>query len=163
MIMVPDAIYQTGSRAERGVFDKLRDMALDPNSESYMAYHSLNITQHRYKRFAEIDFLICGPTGLFVLEIKGGGVSQQQGYWHYRNRLGEVTTSIEGPFRQAETALHALIEKLKSHLPSSIVEQFTLGYGVVFPDCRWQQSGVEWEQGLCQVKHTSTDISPICT
>jgi len=109
------------------------------------AYHSLNLTNHRYKRFGEIDFLICGKAGLFVLEVKGGSVGCQKGVWHYTNRYGVVTHSPEGPFKQAQSALHGLMAKLSTHFPHCFLTGMTIGYGVLFPDCEWTQNGAEWD------------------
>jgi hypothetical protein len=142
MRMIPDTPHGTRSQAEKRVFDRLR--AAFPGRD-YTAYHSLNLTRHAYKRFGEIDFLVCGPTGLFVLEVKGGGVSCQRGYWRYANRYGEVTESAGGPFRQAQSALHGLLAKLRESLPEAVLAQFVIGYGVIFPDCVWPTAGAEWE------------------
>ncbi|MFO7886395.1 MAG: nuclease-related domain-containing protein [Desulfobacteraceae bacterium] len=107
--------------------------------------HSLNLTNHRYKCFGEIDFLICGKAGLFVLEVKGGSVGCQKGVWHYTNRYGVVTHSPEGPFKQAQSALHGLMSKLSTHFSHCFLTRMTIGYGVLFPDCEWTQNGAEWD------------------
>lgn len=155
MRMIPDTPHGTHSLAEKRVFDRLR--AAFPG-EDYTAYHSLNLTRHAYKRFGEIDFLVCGPEGLFVLEVKGGGVSCQRGYWRYANRYGEVTESVEGPFKQAQSALHGLMAKLRESLPESVLAQFAIGYGVIFPDCAWPTAGVEWEPWMLADARTCHDL-----
>jgi hypothetical protein len=142
MRMIPDTPHGTHSLAEKRVFDRLRAAFAGGD---YTAYHSLNLTRHAYKRFGEIDFLVCGPEGLFVLEVKGGGVSCQRGYWRYANRYGEVAESAEGPFKQAQSALHGLLAKLRESLPEPVLAQFAIGYGVIFPDCVWPTAGAEWE------------------
>ena len=109
MRMVPPFPYDTRSQAEKRVFDRLRG-ALD---DSHVAYHSLKPTRHPYKRFPEIDFVICSEEGLYVIEVKGGRVSCQDGVWRYRDRNGHIDKSIEGPFRQAETALRGLMEDIR--------------------------------------------------
>ena len=145
MRMIPDTPHGTHSQAEKRVFDLLRMAFADAPENGCTAYHSLNLNSHAYKRFGEIDFLIFGPVGIFVLEVKGGNVSCQQGVWRYRDRHGAITESVEGPFRQAESALHGLMHTLRARLPAGIVEQFSIGYGVIFPDCEWRQSGAEWD------------------
>ena len=141
MRMVPPSPHDTGSRAEGRIFERLRT-AFD---DRYAAFHSLRPTRHPYKRFPEIDFVICGPEGLYVLEVKGGGVARQDGVWQYRNRYGRSTPSHEGPFRQAEWALHGLMEDLRANLPAAVLARFTTGYGVVFPDCEWGSESAEWD------------------
>ncbi|GHU07567.1 nuclease [Betaproteobacteria bacterium] len=145
MRMIPNTPHGTHSQAEKRVFDRLRAAFANKPDDDFTAYHSLNLTRHAYKHFGEIDFLICCSQGLFVLEVKGGRVSCHKGVWQYTNRYGDITESPEGPFKQAESALHGLIGNLRSHLPDQVVKQFSIGYGVITPDCEWVVSGVEWD------------------
>lgn len=142
MRMIPDVPHDTSSRAEKRVFDTLRSLFSD---EDFTAYHSLNLTRHAYKRFGEIDFLICCRQGIFALEVKGGGVTCKDGIWSYTNRYGEVNESTEGPFKQVESALHGLMNKLESKISKRTLDQFTIGFGVIFPDCDWSTAGAEWD------------------
>ncbi len=151
MQMIPAIPHGTHSQAEKRVFDQLRTAF--ENDSNWTAYHSLNLPRHPYKRFGEIDFLLCGVDGIFVLEIKGGRISCADGVWHYENRYGGVSKSVEGPFKQAESALHGLISKLRDKLPGNIVSQFAIGYGVIFPDVEWRVRGAEWDyQTLADVR-----------
>lgn len=150
--MIPDAPYRTESTAERRTFDRLR-AAFNGSGDDLTAFHSLNLTRHAYKRFGEIDFVLCGREGLFVLEVKGGGVSCESGVWTYTNREGVRSPSREGPFRQAESALHGLVNDLGSHLPGSVVSGLTIGFGVIFPDCEWRAESAEWDpRTLCDAR-----------
>ncbi|MDE0040301.1 MAG: NERD domain-containing protein [Gammaproteobacteria bacterium] len=154
MRMVPPVPFETGSQAEKRIFDRLR-IALD---DTVTAYHSLRPTRHPGKRFPEIDFVICSTDGIFVLEVKGGRVSCEGGIWRYRDRTGRVAESNEGPFRQAETALHGLAATIRTGLPPDICESFTMGYGVVFPDCEWRGRGVEWDEPMVADVRRSRDM-----
>ena len=145
MRMIPDTPHGTHSQAEKRVFDRLRAAFASEKDGVFTAYHSLNLTRHAYKRFGEIDFLICCPEGIFVLEVKGGRVGCHNGIWQYTNRYGDVTESNEGPFKQAESALHGLMTNLRANFPDRFVAQFSIGYGVIFPDCEWPVSGAEWD------------------
>ena len=145
MRMIPDTPHGTHSQAEKRVFDRLRAAFLSDKDGSFTAYHSLNLTRHAYKRFGEIDFLICGPQGIYAIEVKGGQVACHEGIWRYTNRYGDVTESVEGPFKQAESALHGLMKNLRSNLPSRTLDQMSIGFGVIFPDCEWSFSGAEWD------------------
>lgn len=127
MKMIPSTPYQTNSTAERRVFDWLR--AID---QGFYVYHSLNLPSHPFKRFGECDFLLVGAKGLFVLEIKGGGVRRKGAEWTYIGRNGE-NTSREGPFKQAETAMHAIRTRLRDKFGDRS-SSFSIGYGVVTPD-----------------------------
>ena len=154
MRMVPSSPYDTGSQAEKRVFERLR-AAFD---DRYMACHSLKPTRHPHKRFPEIDFVICGPEGLYVLEVKGGGVACTDGVWRYQNRYGHAVESQEGPFRQAETALRGLMEDLRASPPAGVLDRFTVGYGVVFPDCDFRQESTEWNPEMLADARRSRDL-----
>ncbi len=158
MRMIPDIPHRTHSQAEKRVFDRLRAVSFDEKQGNYTAYHSLNLTRHAYKRFGEIDFLICGPKGLYAIEVKGGRVSCKDGVWNYTNRYGENFTSREGPFKQAESALHGLMKNLRANLPEDVVSQFSIGFGVVFPDCELSVTGSEWDQHTCADTRSYKDL-----
>jgi hypothetical protein len=145
MKMIPASPHGTGSMAEKRVFDRLGNIFNSDADMQLTAYHSLNLTNHKYKRFGEIDFLIFGKPGLFVLEVKGGNVGCQKGIWRYTNRYGVTNHCVEGPFKQAESGLHGLMSKLRSHFSDLILRQMPIGYGVIFPDCEWTHNGAEWD------------------
>ena len=144
MRMAPNSPYETGSQAEKRIFQRLR-AAFD---DRYLACHSLKPTRHPHKRFPEIDFVICGPEGIYILEVKGGRVACRDGVWQYEDRYGRRFESQEGPFRQAEAALHGLMEDLRERLPAGILDGFTLGYGVLFPECDFAREGAEWDREM---------------
>lgn len=173
MKLIPSTPRETKSSAERRLFDRLRtafepdkpfepDQPFQRNQPSgreqapfepgqhapLTAFHSLNLTRHAYKRFGEIDFVIVGPQGILVLEVKGGGIACHAGIWSSRDRSGTLTRLKESPFRQAEWAMHGLRSRLESALQPGIVGQFLWGYGVVFPDCDWSIEGAEWDQPM---------------
>lgn len=150
MLMVPDNHYPTSSKAEKRIFDALRE-AFHPYHTTFIALHSFKLPQHTYKRSAEMDFLICCSQGVFALEIKGGRVSFDGQRWGYMNREGYETISYEGPFRQAESAMYSLRGRLSQQLTNTLFKKITFGYGVVFPDCRLSAESVEWDKALlCQ-------------
>ncbi|MDE0097285.1 MAG: NERD domain-containing protein [Gammaproteobacteria bacterium] len=144
MRMIPAQPLGTGSRAEMLVFDQLRGTFSGPDRNGWFALHSLNLPRHEYKRFGEIDFVVCGPDGLFVLEVKGGGVSCDEGVWETTNRSGETERLPESPFRQAEGALHGLRDKL----PASVSNPFVVGYGVIMPDTDRLSDSAEWDRAV---------------
>ena len=154
MRMVPASPHDTGSQAEKRIFERLR-AAFD---DRYTACHSLRPTRHPHKRFPEIDFVICGPEGLYVIEVKGGSIACHDGVWQYRDRYGRSTPSHEGPFRQAQTALHGLMDDLRANLPADVLDRLTTGYGVVFPDCEWSSDGAEWDPEMLADARRSRDL-----
>jgi hypothetical protein len=142
--MIPSQPLATSSKAEYRVFDQLRQAFSTPDKNGWFAMHSLNLPRHEYKRFGEIDFVLCGPEGLFVLEVKGGGVSCKAGIWETNNRYGETKRLRESPFKQAETALHGLRQKL----PASLSRVFVTGYGVILPDVDRLPESAEWDRAV---------------
>ena len=154
MRMIPSSPYDTSSQAEKRIFDRLR-RAFD---DRYVAYHSLKPTRHPFKRFPEIDFVICGPEGLYVLEVKGGRIACHEGVWQYQDRNGRTYRSQESPFRQAETALHGLMQDLRADLSADALARLVTGYGVVFPDCEWRTRGAEWDPEMLGDARRSRDL-----
>ena len=142
MRMIPSTPLHTDSAAEKRVFDQLRSAFSAGHQTGWFAMHSLNLPRHEYKRFGEIDFIVCGPDGVFVLEVKGGGVSCRDGVWETRDRYGDTWRLKESPFKQAEGALHGLIKKL----PSALSHAFVFGYGVVVPDQENFPDSAEWDR-----------------
>ena len=143
MRMIPAQISaSTKSGDERRLFEVLggTDMLQD-----WVCLHSVDLPVHRYKTSGELDFVVAGPRGLFVLEVKGGEVSCEGGIWHYTDRWGETARSSEGPFRQAQSGMYSLRDRLLEVLPERELREVLMGYGVVFPNCDFDQRGVEWE------------------
>jgi hypothetical protein len=127
--MLPASYPSDGpSEAEHDVFELLR-VQLSPE---WTCLHSLGIAQHKRKVWAEIDFVLIGPAGVFCLEVKGGRVSRGDGVWKFQNRHGVVNEKREGPFEQvgsATGALRGFFRNRRRRVLESIV-----GYGVVMPD-----------------------------
>jgi hypothetical protein len=135
--MIPDVLLRTDSRAEAKIFRILQDVSL---GHDWTAYHSLNCSEHAYKHWAEIDFLLVGPPAILVVEVKGGRVQCKDGIWTYTDRFGRTRTNSEGPYRQARTAMYALRELLSNRYELDAIEsgRIPLGFGVVFPDIGWE-------------------------
>lgn len=144
MRMIPSEPVNRKSKAELRVFDQLRAAFSGADQNGWFAMHSLNLPKHEYKRFGEIDFVVCGPEGLFVLEVKGGGVTCRDGIWETCDRYGNQHRLKESPFRQAESALH---DGLKKKIPQ-IETAFVIGYGVVMPDVVNFPESAEWDRSV---------------
>lgn len=116
--------------------------------EDWYCFHSLNLPQHTYKRNGEIDFLLMGPQELFCLEVKGGEISCHNGIWTYTDRYGVPHRSTEGPFRQAQSAMYGLRDRLKADILPDPEGAFVLGFGVVFPDSPMMVTCEEWSRDV---------------
>jgi hypothetical protein len=141
--MVPPFLpAELQSRAEGKLFVRLQEAGLP----GYTALHSLRLANHPTKREAECDFVIVSPYGLYVLEVKGGGIQCSDGIWTSTGKNG-VSTLKESPFKQASSARYALENELwnKSMIRLS---DLVVGYGVVFPDTEFRQRSPEWDLGI---------------
>ena len=134
-VMIPDRIEtDIPSTAERRIFEVIHK---DLGSEWY-GLHSLGLARHSTLPWAEIDFVLIGPTGVFCLEVKGGRVAFKDGLWEFTNKHGEVAKKRRGPFEQVGPASSALYNYLRQQLPPI---DLLVGYGVVTPDIRFNISG----------------------
>jgi hypothetical protein len=134
--MLPNVLLSTSSSAEARVFKLLEDVDL---GDGWTAFHSLNCSEHAYKHWAEIDFLILGPSAVLVLEVKGGRVQCRDGLWTYTDRFGRSRTSSEGPYGQARSAMYALRGMLvdRYRVAAGTLRQVAFGFGVIFADIDW--------------------------
>lgn len=129
--MIPAFIDgDTKSTAERKLFTMLRDM---PDTDDWYVLHSVGIARHPTQSQGEADFIVIFPDGgTFALEVKGGGISYENGVWYSTNRFG-VQNIIKNPVTEANNAMHALMTFIEKNNTENL--QWSLfGFGVVFPD-----------------------------
>ncbi len=139
MKMVPAELgAEWVTTSERRVFE-----ALSASEVSGVALHSLNLPRHEYKLTAEVDFVLLLDDLVIAVEVKGGQVACSDGVWTYSDRAGHRRTSREGPFKQVQTAMYALRERLKERVGSEI-DDVAFGYLVITPDVDLASS-FEWE------------------
>jgi hypothetical protein len=133
----PEIRDDTRSNAERHMFDVIRTQLGD----DWIALHSLGFAHHRTKPWAEIDFVLLGPQGVFCLEVKGGRIIRQDGRWGFVDRNDVVSWKNEGPFEQVGTAAAALYSHLREALPW--IRDSVVAHGVVFPDIEFREMGAD--------------------
>ena len=121
MRMIPEYVHEFpgGSDAEQKVFELLKG-----SSVKGFALHSLNVSRHQYKKWAEIDFFCVTTSGVFALEVKGGRISRGEGRWFTNGKPLK-----ESPFDQARGGMYALLDLIPDEIKS-----FNFGWGVIFPD-----------------------------
>lgn len=107
MQVIPNTPHPDSTGSERLVLKLLRSVDWGHGAR---ALNSLNLPDHLYQRWGEIDFLLVGPRGLIAIEVKGGDVSCKNGYWSYQDRLGRVVKRSKSPIVQAKDAYFSLIE-----------------------------------------------------
>ena len=136
--MYPSTIADDhGSQAERRVFAKLRDQTPD----DWAAVHSVGLSNHSSKPWAEIDFVLVTDAGVFCLEVKGGEIEHRRGDWYTNGKRMK-----QSPFAQAGGGASALYEYLAGRVPA--VRKSLVGHGVLFPDTTFEQHMPEVEQAL---------------
>ncbi len=150
MKLIPPYIIQTKkNKSEIKVFDLFKK--IDGDSDSCLI-HSVNLPEHKYKEWAEIDFLFISKSGILVIEVKGGRVSRDGGVWKFKDRYGKINEKNEGPDVQANTAKYALKKKLKKQFPNINFNNIILGWAVVFPDVDYAAQSLELPDELvCDV------------
>ncbi len=152
--VIPNVIHNINSNAELKVFSLLQNLDL---GTGWTAYHSLNVSEHAYKQWAELDFVIVGPKGIIVLEIKGGRIAYNNGIWSFTDRYGIIHKKSEGPFKQAESGMYALRDKISSVYGSDWQNRIKLGWGVIFPDITFTSSSPETpKEVICDERATKS-------
>ena len=141
-LMVPDRILPETTASEREVFNLIK---FSRDSDRYVCLHSLGIARHYRKEYAETDFVLIGPPGIFCLEVKGGEVRRENGVWEI-GWPGKSYRSVEGPFRQAQGSRWALAKFLSERLKYDIRKEHVVGWGVMFPDIIFELKDPEWDQ-----------------
>lgn len=138
-MLPPEPGAGTSSEAERKLFGRLREELPD----SWTVLHSVGLAMHPGKRWAEIDFVLVGPDGVYCLEVKGGRVRREDGVWIFTNRLDRENRKTEGPFEQAGSAAGALAQYLSSHV--AFGRDVPVGWGVVIYDDEFDVKGPDIE------------------
>lgn len=144
--MVPERPANTASAAELFVFDRIRDEL----SSEWTALHSVGLTIHGAKPWAEIDFVLIGPPGVMCLEVKGGVVSREVGVWYTTPRhgpnAGRRQPLKESPFEQVGSASAELFHFLDAK--SARIGKALTGYAVAAPDVEWTVTGPDVDRAL---------------
>ena len=145
--MLPATVREdTRSPAEHAIFASIRDEL----SSDWIALHSLGLTIHHAKPWAEIDFVLIGPPGVICLEVKGGLVSRQDGIWYTTpqrgQHAGQPQRLHESPFEQVGSASAQLFRFIQRSCPGAA--KAITGYAVAAPDVEWTVRGPDIDLAL---------------
>jgi len=131
--------------AEKLVYDALKK---GPDEWTVLwSMHNKKITNcnSNVAKIGETDFVIMAPNlGVFILEVKGGGIYHDQRKWWSRGKNGEA--EIHDPFLQAENNLNNIKQLLKNK--KTYLDYYVNGYGVVFPNCFFDLSGTQHDKEI---------------
>ena len=130
MRMIPPSPPESSTGSERRVFSLLAQSSFGPDA---FALSSLNLAEHEYQRWGEIDFFLVLPSGLFAVEVKGGDVDCIDGVWRFEDRQGRVVKKNISPIAQAQAGYSSLISKYLVPLLPAIASKATSGFCAVFP------------------------------
>ena len=156
MKLIPNIYRNNNSNAEKKVFNLFRDIELGPG---WTAFHSLNISESAHKMMCEVDFVLLGPRGLFIFEVKGGRIRRENGIWYYKDRYGVEHKSSEGPFKQAINGMYALTKDVLFTKYKINTDKLSIGYGVIFPDTSFDEHSVEWpNESICNGSFTKNEV-----
>lgn len=145
--MLPSTVRDgTSSSAEYAIFAHIRDEL----SSDWTVLHSLGLTTHRTKPWAEIDFVLIGPPGVICLEVKGGLVSRRDGVWYTTPQrgphAGQPRRLHESPFEQVGPASAQLYRFLQQRYPRAA--KAITAYAVATPDVEWTVRGPDIDSAL---------------
>ena len=134
--MIPPRPTQTATGSERLVFKLLE--ALDRGKDA-VALSSLNLSEHEYKRWGEIDFVVVMSSILLVIEVKGGDVSCTDGIWRFEDRWGRIVEKSESPISQAQSGYSSMLKNFLFKDPGrDVVSRVASGFCTVFRATRRQ-------------------------
>ena len=145
--MLPSTVAEdTSSPAEHAMFARIRDEL----SNEWIGLHSLGLTIHHAKPWAEIDFVLIGPPGVICLEVKGGLVSRRDGIWYttpqHGRHAGQPQRLHESPFEQVGSASAQLYRFIQRACPEAA--KAITGYAVAAPDVEWTVRGPDIDLAL---------------
>jgi len=146
MKMIPKTPSIGTASSERKVFQLLQE---SPGWDDWVALHSLRLDWHLNQIEGEIDFLLIGPAGIFVVEVKGGRVEFDGNVWTSTDKHGEIHRLTKAPMRQASDAMWSLKTKLCGQGPREVrnaAKSARWGWMVIVPDCEIHAPSIEWHR-----------------
>ena len=120
-------------RSEQQVFEALSQL---PNSWRVFYSVAWQAPRGKYMSDGETDFVLLHKDfGLYMVEVKGGGIHREGSTWITTNASGSA--DIKDPFEQAKVGKHALLDYLAARSHSG--ERPFAGHGVCFPSVEVSQ------------------------
>ncbi|OPL12266.1 MAG: hypothetical protein AVO34_07655, partial [Firmicutes bacterium ML8_F2] len=108
------------------------------NSENLMDPYTGSRASPKDYPLGEADFILAGPDGLLILEVKGGGVFVEGGAWYSRDKNGKIH-DIENPLIQSRKNMFAVINTILScrRFRNRFIPA---GYAVILPETsKWAE------------------------
>jgi len=108
------------------------------NSENLMDPYTGSRASPKDYPLGEADFILAGPDGLLILEVKGGGVFVEGGAWYSRDKNGKIH-DIENPLIQSRKNMFAVINTILNcrRFRNRFIPA---GYAVILPETsKWAE------------------------
>ena len=120
--------------------------------KGWIAIFDLRIQKHKEKRIGQSDFVLIGPPGLFVIEVKGGPHQEWDPEipmytWGDPSISTQMNESKESPIEQANGNAQSLINFFYENLDKKILHpgNINVGFAAAFPQANTKHwSDVEW-------------------
>lgn len=137
--MIPPQAAAKAPQGEQLLFRKLRD---DPLTKGWVVFHSFDIRRHVARTEGEADLVVAVPgLGVLCIEVKGCGVTRQNGLWTYEYKVPKTTPV--GPFRQASDAAHSLRQYVAGR--DALFLPIIFYSAVFFTEIDFRERSMEWE------------------
>ncbi|MBP7961440.1 MAG: NERD domain-containing protein [Caldilineaceae bacterium] len=135
----PNTIQNPGERiVAKALVEQLPSTCVVYHSYPWLRPERHDKTGQDVLRPGEADFVIVDPEqGVLVLEVKGGEIAYDpQTHEWFRTRNNK---DFKDPFVQVARNKYALEDRIEAHstFSGSGKLEITIGYAVVFPDCRY--------------------------
>jgi hypothetical protein len=121
---------------------KFHQILKDSSLNGYTIIHSVYIGKHPNKKNGQCDFVLIGPDGWFVFEVKGGSEHHwdpANGYkWGWPGDSSKLNESDEPPGAQAQGNEEALTNYFFDKIDQKKLHPFKglFGHGVIFPEAK---------------------------
>lgn len=138
--MIPAQVAPDAPPGERAVF---RALAEAPDTEEWIALHSLRLAKHPRQQRGETDFLVIAPgLGLAVIEVKShkSVARDDAGRW----LLGRAAPTHRSPFAQADDAKFAISEYLSGQIGMTSTHVESCVWFTHVPARRELPNSIEW-------------------
>lgn len=134
----PEIENDPGKSAEVALFHEIEK---DESLKDWTCLHSLNLETDKAGYCGEIDFVLVGPSGVYCLETKGGGILRREGVWISVDRNGNEHR-IKDPYAQVKDATYVVKREIEKKL-KDLAGKIVFGHVVAFPHCVVKQSSIE--------------------
>lgn len=158
--IIPDSISKKAPRGEKKFFNLIKNYGEE--LKDWTVFWDTQIDIHNYKKDGQCDFIFLGPSGLFVIEIKGGdyyecinGIHR----WGWKDSNQPLLEKRESPLSQAKGNMYSVVDYLKKKIdPETFrIKSLFTAYGVAHPEANLSNLKGDVEFNPIQIFHQESD------